>query len=56
MTLGPCRHEHPEPVSLSTGERVAMVCADCLIRLPAEWSGDVQEIRTLDGTARYVPA
>ena len=35
--LGDCRHERREPVTLSTGETVAAVCADCLRELPVSW-------------------
>jgi hypothetical protein len=39
-TLGSCSHPDAEPVDLSTGERVAWVCAnpECNAELPAGWT------------------
>lgn len=56
--FGPCRHEQAEPVDLLvTGERVAMICAGCLIRLPANWGGEVEAIYTFASAepVAYVP-
>ena len=35
-----CSHPDVEPVTLVTGETVAMVCIHCMERLPAEWGCD----------------
>jgi hypothetical protein len=42
-----CRHEHPVDVALSDGEVVALLCADCLERLPLGWAGEFIEIRVI---------
>lgn len=48
-TLGPCAHPDAEPVDLSTGERVAWVCAnpECGAELPAGWTPPAQVTGTL---------
>jgi hypothetical protein len=46
VVMNICTHEHPVDVALSTGEIVALICADCLDRLPLGWTGDFIEIRT----------
>lgn len=47
--LGPCAHPDAEPVDLSTGERVAWVCAnpECSAELPAGWTPPAQVTGTL---------
>lgn len=47
--LGPCAHPDAEPVDLSTGERVAWVCAnpECGAELPAGWTPPAQVTGTL---------
>lgn len=50
-----CRHEHTEDVALATGEVVALLCVDCLERLPLGWAGDFIEVVTFAGDVTLVP-
>lgn len=51
-----CRHERWEPVKVAD-EVVATICADCLIRMPATYSGAVEAVSVAEyaDPVEYLP-